>query len=178
MPNGLWRRTASELATMLERREVKAAELAESVVARIEETEPHLNAFISRTGDAVVRHGKRIDEERANGGRLPALAGIPVAIKDIFCTKGIRTTAASKILDNYKPPYDATAWALLRDQRALLVGKTNMDEFAMGSSTENSAYGPARNPWDTDRVPGGSSGGSAAAVAAGNAPLALGTEDR
>ncbi len=176
MPTDLWRNTASDLVQLLERREVRAAEVAESVVARIEQTEPQLNAFISRTGDAVVRHGRRIDEERANGAQLPALAGVPVAVKDIFCTKGIRTTAGSKILDNYTPPYDATAWQLLKDQRALLVGKTNLDEFAMGSSTENSAYGPTRNPWDTQRVPGGSSGGSAAAVAAGMAPIALGTD--
>ena len=176
MPSDLWRRTASELIGLLERREVKAEEVAESVVARIEEAEPKLNAFLSRTGEAAVRHGKRVDEERASGAHLPPLAGVPVAVKDIICTKGIRTTAGSKILDNYKPPYDATLWEHLREDGALLVGKTNLDEFAMGSSTENSAYGPTRNPWDTTRVPGGSSGGSAAAVAAGMAPIAIGTD--
>jgi aspartyl-tRNA(Asn)/glutamyl-tRNA(Gln) amidotransferase subunit A len=172
----LWRSTVSDLVPRLERREIKAAEVAESVIARIEQMEPTLNAFISRTGDAAVRHGRRVDEDRANGAHLPPLAGIPVAIKDIICTKGIRTTAGSKILDNYKPPYDATVWDQLRSQRSLLVGKTNLDEFAMGSSTENSAYGPTRNPWDTERVPGGSSGGSAAAVAAGMTPIAIGTD--
>jgi aspartyl-tRNA(Asn)/glutamyl-tRNA(Gln) amidotransferase subunit A len=176
MPLELWRRTASDLIGLLERKEIKAEELAESVVGRIEQTEPALNAFISRTGEAAVRHARRIDEDRANGAHLSPLAGIPVAVKDIICTKGIRTTAGSKILDNYKPPYDATLWEHLRDERALLVGKTNLDEFAMGSSTENSAFGPTRNPWDTTRVPGGSSGGSAAAVAAGMAPLAIGTD--
>lgn len=176
MPGELWRSTASDLIALLERKEVKAAEVAESVIARIDDVEPRIKAFISRTGEAVVRHAKRIDEDRASGNDVPALAGIPVAVKDIICTKGIRTTAASKILDNYRPPYDATVWETLREQRALLVGKTNLDEFAMGSSTENSAYGPSRNPWDTERVPGGSSGGSAAAVASGMAPFALGTD--
>ena len=176
MPDGgLWRRSASELVELLERRDVKAEEVAESVVARIDEAEPRLHAFISRTGDAAVRHARRIDEARAAGERLPQLAGVPVAIKDIITTKGIRTTAGSRILENYRPPYDATVWEILRDQRMLLVGKTNLDEFAMGSSTENSAYGPTSNPWDVDRVPGGSSGGSAAAVAAGLTPVAIGT---
>jgi aspartyl-tRNA(Asn)/glutamyl-tRNA(Gln) amidotransferase subunit A len=173
----LWRSTASELAQMLQRGEVKAEEIAESVTARIAEVEPRINAFISRTGEAAVRHAKRVDEERAAGnGDLSPLAGVPIAVKDIICTKGIRTTAGSKILDNYRPPYDATVWERLRDARTLLVGKTNLDEFAMGSSTENSGYGPTRNPWDITRVPGGSSGGSAAAVACGAAPLALGTD--
>jgi aspartyl-tRNA(Asn)/glutamyl-tRNA(Gln) amidotransferase subunit A len=172
----LWRNTASDLVALLERKEVKASEVAESVVTRIDAVEPKLNAFISRTGDAVIRHARRVDQDRANGAEVPPLAGIPIAVKDIICTHGIRTTAGSKILDNYKPPYDATVWQGLREQRMLLVGKTNLDEFAMGSSTENSAYGPSKNPWDTERVPGGSSGGSAAAVAAGMAPLALGTD--
>jgi aspartyl-tRNA(Asn)/glutamyl-tRNA(Gln) amidotransferase subunit A len=172
----LWRLSASELSGLLERQEIKAAELAESVIGRIEQTEPKLNAFISRTGEAAVRHGARIDEERARGVEMGSLAGITVAVKDIFCTKGIRTTAGSKILDNYKPPYDSTVWSHLRDARTLMVGKTNLDEFAMGSSTENSAFGPARNPWDTSRVPGGSSGGSAAAVASGMATISVGTD--
>jgi aspartyl-tRNA(Asn)/glutamyl-tRNA(Gln) amidotransferase subunit A len=176
MPADLWRSTASDLAALLERKEISAVEVAESHLERIEAVEPKLNAFLSRTGEAAVRHAKRVDEERAAGTELGPLAGIPIAVKDIFCTKGIRTTAGSKILDNYKPPYDSTVWEHLKNERALLVGKTNLDEFAMGSSTENSAYGPSKNPWDTTKVPGGSSGGSAAAVAAGMAPLALGTD--
>jgi aspartyl-tRNA(Asn)/glutamyl-tRNA(Gln) amidotransferase subunit A len=172
----IWRHTLSELSALLERREVSAAEVAESVVQRIDAKEPELNAFISRTGEAAVRHGRRVDEARQSGEQLPSLAGVPIALKDIFCTKAIRTTAGSKILENYRPPYDATAWSLLAEARTLLVGKTNLDEFAMGSSTENSAFGTTRNPWDTERVPGGSSGGSAAAVAAGMVPAALGTD--
>jgi aspartyl-tRNA(Asn)/glutamyl-tRNA(Gln) amidotransferase subunit A len=176
MIDQLWRLTASELTARLERREIKASELAESVISRIEETEPALSAFISRTGDAAVRHGNRVDEDRANNAALGPLAGIPIAVKDIVCTKGIRTTAGSKILENYKPPYDATIWQALKDERTLLVGKTNLDEFAMGSSCENSGYFPTKNPWDTRKVPGGSSGGSAAAVSAGMVPIAIGTD--
>jgi aspartyl-tRNA(Asn)/glutamyl-tRNA(Gln) amidotransferase subunit A len=172
----LWRLSATELHARLDRREVKAVEVADSIGTRIEQIEPSIHAFLSRTGEATVRHARRVDEDRTGQAHLGPLAGVPIALKDIICTKGIRTTAGSKILDNYKPPYDATVWKHLRDQRTLLVGKTNLDEFAMGSSTENSAFGPSRNPWDTDRVPGGSSGGSAAAVAAGMVPVALGTD--
>jgi aspartyl-tRNA(Asn)/glutamyl-tRNA(Gln) amidotransferase subunit A len=172
----LWRHGISELSALLERREVTAAEVAESVVERIDAKEPELNAFISRTGDAAVRHGRRVDEARASGEQLSGLAGIPIALKDIISTKAIRTTAGSRILENDRPPYDATVWSLLAEARTLLVGKTNLDEFAMGSSTENSAYGVTRNPWDIERVPGASSGGSAAAVAAGMVPAAIGTD--
>ena len=121
MPD-LWRHTVSELSALLERREVKAEEVAESVVARVDAKEPELNAFISRTGDAAVRHGRRVDEARAAGEQLNALAGVPVGLKDIIATKGIRTTAGSKILENYRPPYNATVWSQLSDARMLLVG--------------------------------------------------------
>jgi aspartyl-tRNA(Asn)/glutamyl-tRNA(Gln) amidotransferase subunit A len=176
LADALWRRTAAELQALLRRGEVKAEEVASSVLERVEAVEPRLNAFLTRTGEAALRHARRVDEQRVAGEDVGPLAGLPVALKDILCTKGIRTTAGSKILENYRPPYDATVWKLLRDGRSMLVGKTNLDEFAMGSSTENSAYGTSKNPWDTSRVPGGSSGGSAAAVASGMVPLAIGSE--
>src|SRR5687768_16206088 len=176
MTDGLYRRTASEMVDLLRRKEVSAEELARSVAGRIEQAEPRVNAFLSQTHEAAVRHAKRVDAARAAGEDVPGLAGVPVALKDIFCTKGIRTTCASKILEHYKPPYDSTVWEMFPEQRSVLMGKTNMDEFAMGSSTENSAFGTTRNPWDAERVPGGSSGGSAAAVAAGMTPIAMGTD--
>ncbi|HVE91082.1 MAG TPA: amidase, partial [Actinomycetota bacterium] len=132
----LWQRDATDLLGLLERREASAEEIARSVIARIEEAEDSIHAFLIRTGDAAVRHARRVDKARADGEPLPPLAGLPVAVKDVLCTKGIRTSAASKILESYRPPYDATAWELLRDQRMVLLGKTNLDEFAMGSSTE------------------------------------------
>jgi aspartyl-tRNA(Asn)/glutamyl-tRNA(Gln) amidotransferase subunit A len=135
-----------------------------------------LGTFLLRDADGARALAARVDEALAAGEALPAVAGIPLALKDVLCTKGLRTTAGSKILEPYIPPYDCTAWARLKAGASVLVGKTNCDEFAMGSSNENSAYGVVRNPWDLDAVPGGSSGGSAAAVAAGEAVWALGTD--
>lgn len=145
-------------------------EIVYKYLERIESSK--LNAFITLAKESALSHARKIDSEGHDG----ALAGIPVAIKDNISTAGIRTTCASKILTGYVPPYDAHVIERLKDAGAVIIGKTNMDEFAMGTSTETSFYGPTRNPWDMDRVPGGSSGGSAAAVAGGEAPLSLGSD--
>jgi aspartyl-tRNA(Asn)/glutamyl-tRNA(Gln) amidotransferase subunit A len=157
-------------------RKLGAAEYVGGFLDRIATADGRVKAFLTVTRDAAAAQAKSIDERLAKGEAVGPLAGIPVAVKDNLCTAGVRTTCGSKILDAYVPPYDATVVERLKKADAVIVGKTNLDEFAMGSSTENSAYGPTRNPWDLDRVPGGSSGGSAAAVAAGMAPLALGSD--
>ena len=163
----------SGLRRALDSGDIGSVELTQACLDRIEEWNPELNAFVTVCGESALEGARRADAGRASGG---ALAGIPIAHKDIFCTRGVRTTAGSRILDNFVPPYDATVVERLAQDGALLIGKTNMDEFAMGSSNETSYAGPVRNPWNLSRSPGGSSGGSAAAVAAGLVPAATGTD--
>ncbi|HXZ13749.1 MAG TPA: Asp-tRNA(Asn)/Glu-tRNA(Gln) amidotransferase subunit GatA [Candidatus Sulfotelmatobacter sp.] len=157
-------------------KKISARELAKEFYARIESRNPELNAYLALSPERAYAQADRIDAALARGESLPPLAGVPIAVKDVISTRGVRTTCGSKTLENYIPPYDATAVERLENAGAVVLGKTNCDEFAMGSSTENSAYGPVRNPIALDRVPGGSSGGSAAAVAAGLAVASLGTD--
>ncbi|HEX4608771.1 MAG TPA: Asp-tRNA(Asn)/Glu-tRNA(Gln) amidotransferase subunit GatA [Urbifossiella sp.] len=169
-------KTAAELLAAQTTGQASAAEIADAFLAAVRDREPKLHAFMT-VDEADVRHqAAAIDAKRKAGQPLGKLAGVPVAVKDVLCTKGMRTTCSSKILDNFVPPYDAHVVERLRAEDAVILGKTNMDEFAMGSSTENSAYQTSRNPWDTARIPGGSSGGSAAAVAGCQAPVSLGTD--
>jgi aspartyl-tRNA(Asn)/glutamyl-tRNA(Gln) amidotransferase subunit A len=168
--------TISSIRRALETRQISARELARQFYSRIEAENPRLNAFLALSQERAYAQADAIDAKVARGEPLPPLAGVPAALKDVLNTRGTETTAGSKILKGYVPPYDATAIERLDRGGAIFLGKTNCDEFAMGSSNENSAYGPVRNPAATDRVPGGSSGGSAAAVAAGLAVIALGTD--
>ncbi|MCX7624215.1 MAG: Asp-tRNA(Asn)/Glu-tRNA(Gln) amidotransferase subunit GatA [Thermomicrobium sp.] len=175
MTSELVRLTVAQARRLLDRREVSAIELLEAHLAQIERLEPRIHAFITLTPDLARRQAQAADARIARG-EATLLTGIPIALKDNLCTVDAPTTAGSRILQGFVSPYDATVVARLREHDAVFVGKTNTDEFAMGSSTENSAFGSTRNPWDLDRVPGGSSGGSAAAVAAGEAMLALGSD--
>jgi aspartyl-tRNA(Asn)/glutamyl-tRNA(Gln) amidotransferase subunit A len=168
--------TVASIRDALEAKTISARELTAEFYSRIEKRNPELNAFLALSHERAYAQADRVDTLRARGEKLPSLAGVPVAIKDVLSTRGVRTTCGSRILDNYVPPYDATAVARLENAGAVILGKTNCDEFAMGSSNENSAYGPVRNPAALERVPGGSSGGSAAAVAAHLAVGALGTD--
>lgn len=161
---------------MLRNKEISASELTESVYDRIAGTDGKINAYITLDKENALAQAAAVDKKIADGEELSPLAGIPIGIKDNISTKGLKTTCASKMLENYEPPFDATVTAKLRENDAVIIGKLNMDEFAMGSSTETSYFGAARNPYDTDRIPGGSSGGSAAAVAAGSAAAALGSD--
>ena len=172
----LFEQPAHVLHDMLVNKEITSLELTQAVLARIDEVEGDVQAYLTITREEALAQAKDVDEKIAKGEEIAFLEGIPGAIKDNICTKGIKTTCASKILQKFVPPYDATVMQKLETQNPVVLGKTNLDEFAMGGSTENSAYHPTCNPWNTDCVPGGSSGGSAAAVAAGTAVWALGSD--
>ncbi len=172
----LFEQPAHVLHDMLVNKEITSLELTQAVLARIDEVEGDVQAYLTITREEALAQAKAVDEKIAKGEEIAFLEGIPGAIKDNICTKGIKTTCASKILQKFVPPYDATVMQKLEAQNPVVLGKTNLDEFAMGGSTENSAYHPTCNPWNTDCVPGGSSGGSAAAVAAGTAVWALGSD--
>lgn len=172
----LFEQPAHVLHEMLVNKEITSLELTEAVLARIDEVEGDVKAYLTITRDEALAQAKAVDEKLAKGEEIAFLEGIPGAIKDNICTKGVKTTCASQILQKFVPPYDATVMEKLNAQNAVIVGKANLDEFAMGGSTENSSYYTTHNPWNTDCVPGGSSGGSAAAVAAGTAVWALGSD--
>ncbi|MAI96890.1 MAG: Asp-tRNA(Asn)/Glu-tRNA(Gln) amidotransferase GatCAB subunit A [Synechococcus sp. MED650] len=168
--------TISAWRQQLQRGEVSSRELVDQHLNRLEASEPALNAFVEVTADKARAEASRIDEARAAGEALGPLAGLPLAIKDNLCTRGVRTTCASRMLEQFVPPYESTVTERLWAAGGVLVGKTNLDEFAMGGSTETSAFGATCNPWNTDHVPGGSSGGSAAALAAGTCIASLGSD--
>jgi aspartyl-tRNA(Asn)/glutamyl-tRNA(Gln) amidotransferase subunit A len=165
-----------ELHTQLIKKERSAVEITKEALERIEKLEPKLHSFLLVTADRALEQARQVDAKIAAGEEIGMLAGIPIAIKDNLCTQGIPTTCGSRILENYIPPYESTVTQKLAEAGAVMVGKTNLDEFAMGGSTENSAFQPTANPWDLTRVPGGSSGGSAAAVASQECPIAIGSD--
>jgi len=169
----LLRLTATEALGLMNSGELSSSEFTGAFLSQIERHDKDVFAYLNVTGDIAREEADAFD---VSAPARPELGGLPTAIKDVLCTRGIVTTCASRILENYNPIYTATCVQRLKDAGIVTLGKTNMDEFAMGSSTENSAYGPTRNPWDLDRVPGGSSGGSAAAVAAGECVWALGSD--
>jgi aspartyl-tRNA(Asn)/glutamyl-tRNA(Gln) amidotransferase subunit A len=172
----LIRRTAAELAEALAAGETTSVEITQAHLERIAQVDGPVHAFLQVDADGALAAAREADVRRAEGNARSSLDGVPIAVKDVLTTKGLPTTCGSRILEGWVPPYDATVVERLRAAGLPILGKTNMDEFAMGSSTEHSAYGPTRNPWDLDRIPGGSGGGSAAAVAAFEAPLAIGTD--
>ena len=166
--------TAHELHDMLINRKTSAVEIAKSVFQQIDKIESVIHSYVTLTRENAFETAEKVDKKIASGENISPLTGIPMAIKDVMCTKGILTSCGSKILSNFIAPYDATAVKKLKDQDVVIIGKANMDEFAMGSSTETSYFGITRNPWDTNTVPGGSSGGSATSVCSGEAICSLG----
>ena len=172
----LYNLTIHELSEKLRKKELTSSELTEVFLKRIDAVEIKIKAYITIAKDDAVKQAKEADKRLASGRDITPLTGVPISVKDIFCTQGMLTTCASKILNNFVPPYDATVIKKLKDAGAVILGKNNMDEFAMGSSTENSAFVVTKNPWDIERVPGGSSGGSAASVAAGECAASVGTD--
>lgn len=172
----LHKQSALEIKSLVVQNKITVCETVAGLFRHIEKTEPSIKAFLTLTKDFALEQARRVDEKVKSGGKLGLLAGIPVAVKDNICTDGIKTTCGSKILNNFTPTYDAFVIKRIKEEDGIIIGKTNLDEFAMGSSCENSAFGPTHNPRDLERVPGGSSGGSAAAVAADMSPLALGSD--
>ncbi len=170
------RRSAAEMAQALASKEVSAEELTKAHFERISAVDSKVKAFLHLDADGAIKAAKDVDQRRSRGENLPTLAGVPLALKDVMTQKGIPTTCGSKILEGWRPPYDSTVVTNLKRNGVVILGKTNMDEFAMGSSTENSAFHPTHNPWDLTRIPGGSGGGSSAAISAFEAPLAIGTD--
>ncbi|MCX8171672.1 MAG: amidase family protein, partial [Candidatus Bathyarchaeota archaeon] len=172
----LYELSATEIADRIKRQEVTAEDYVSLIAERILKVEGKINAFISVAINEALDKAREIDRRVSRGEKVGKLAGVAVAVKDNICTLGIRTTCASRMLENFVPPYDATVVKRLKSEDAVIIGKTNMDEFAMGSTTETSYFRPTRNPWDLTKVPGGSSGGSAAALTADEATLALGSD--
>ena len=169
-------KTAAQMAEALANGETTSVELTQAHLDRVAEVDGQVKAFLHVDSEGALAQAKDVDARRAKGEKLSPIAGIPLALKDVLAQRGVPTTAGSKILENWKPPYDSTVVSKLKDAGVVIMGKTNMDEFAMGSSTENSGYGPTFNPWDLTRTPGGSSGGSSAAVSSFEAPLAIGSD--